>query len=500
MREFRLSLSALSVALAAFLTGCGGSNSTTTTTPPPTPTITISPTTVAVIAGQATQFTATTNVASSSLQWEVDGVAGGNSTVGTITSAGVYTAPNSSTAQTATITLVDTAEASAMGTAQAFDLGAATVAATPNGQVASYTMNLPVAGGMAVAFGQTTDYIRDTSEAFSPETGGAVTVLVAGMNANSTYHMQAYIALNNGLTATDVDHTFATTQSVPTANLPTSITVISPGTPQPGVELLTDLYHGADVYDLQGNLIWAYDPPGISTADQIQPAEMLPNGNMVLLVAPGSLNPLYTYFLVPGTIYELLEVDLAGNVVNTVTMAQLQANLNATGYLNNQGVTPQLQVIHHEVTVNPSTGHLLLIANSLESITLTGASSPTTVLGDMVLDVDPSNNYAIDWIWNEFDHLDVNRHPYDFPDWTHTNAITYSPSDHNILVSSRHQNWIWKLDYEDTAGNGDILWTLGYQGSFTLMYNGAVDTNPQDWMYAQHQPAFITPNSTGVFT
>jgi len=498
MREFRFYFLALSLALAVFLDGCGGGSTTTTITPPPAPMITLSPATAAVIAGQSTQFTATTNVASSSLQWEVDGVAGGNNSVGMITSSGVYTAPNTTTAQTANITLVDTAEASAMGTAQAYDLGAATVAATANGQVAAYTINLPVAGGMAVAFGPTTSYIRDTSEAFSPTTGGAVTVLVAGMNANSTYHMQGYIALNNGLTATDVDHTFTTTQSVPTANLPTSITFTSPGTPQPGVELLTDLYHGADVYDLQGNLIWAYDPPGISTADEIQPAEMLPNGDMVLLVAPGSLDPLYTYYLVPGTLYELLEVDLAGDLINTLTMAQLQTNLNATGYLNNQGVTPQLQVIHHEMTVNPNTGHLLMIANSLETLTVGTYTGP--VLGDMILDVDPSNNYAIDWIWNEFDHLDVNRHPYNFPDWTHTNAITYSPSDHNILVSSRHQNWIWKLDYEDGAAtSGDILWTLGYQGSFTLMYNGAVDTNPQDWMFAQHQPAFTTTNSTGVF-
>ena len=135
--------------------------------------ITLSPAPAAVIAGQSTQFTATTNVASSSLQWEVDGVAGGNNSVGMITSSGVYTAPNTTTAQTANITLVDTAEASAMGTAQAYDLGAATVAATANGQVAAYTINLPVAGGMAVAFGPTTSYIRDTSEAFSPTTGVA---------------------------------------------------------------------------------------------------------------------------------------------------------------------------------------------------------------------------------------------------------------------------------------------------------------------------------------
>ena len=27
------------------------------------------------------------------------------------------------------------------------------------------------------------------------------------------------------------------------------------------------------------------------------------------------------------------------------------------------------------------------------------------------------------WAWNEFNHLDINRRPYSYPDWTHTNAI-----------------------------------------------------------------------------
>ena len=60
------------------------------------------------------------------------------------------------------------------------------------------------------------------------------------------------------------------------------------------------------------------------------------------------------------------------------------------------------------------------------------------------------------WVWNEFDHLDVTRHPMQFPDWTHTNAIVYSPDDHNILVSMRHQNWVVKVDYNDGAGTGNI--------------------------------------------
>jgi hypothetical protein len=101
----------------------------------------------------------------------------------------------------------------------------------------------------------------------------------------------------------------------------------------------------------------------------------------------------------------------------------------------------------------------------------------------------------VDWVWNSFDYLDVNRHPYLFPDWTHANDITYSPSDHQLIISLRHQNWILKLDYQDGGGSGNILWHLGYQGDFALLGG----TSPQDWQYAQHGPNFTTTNSSGSF-
>ncbi len=83
-----------------------------------------------------------------------------------------------------------------------------------------------------------------------------------------------------------------------------------------------------------------------------------------------------------------------------------------------------------------------------------------------------------------------------FPDWTHTNAIVYTPDDHNILVSMRHQNWVVKVDYNDGAGTGNIVWRLGYQGNFTLQGG----SSPQDWQYAQHAPSIVGPTSAGIFS
>ena len=59
----------------------------------------------------------------------------------------------------------------------------------------------------------------------------------------------------------------------------------------------------------------------------------------------------------------------------------------------------------------------------------------------------------------------------------------------------RHQSWVVKVDYNNGAGAGDILWRLGYQGDFQLVGG----TDPTDWFYGQHEPSFTTPNTTGIF-
>jgi arylsulfate sulfotransferase len=113
------------------------------------------------------------------------------------------------------------------------------------------------------------------------------------------------------------------------------------------------------------------------------------------------------------------------------------------------------------------------------------------------VDLDPNWNPV--WVWNEFDHLDVNRHPYLFPDWTHSNAIIYSSDDGNFIVSIRHQNWLVKVNYANGTGDGNIIWKLGQGGDFTLENNGVADTNPADWFYAQHGPHFVGASNAGIF-
>lgn len=86
-----------------------GTSAVTVVNPPPPVAITISPTTTSVRVGRTRQFTATvTNTTNTAVTWMVNGITGGNSTVGTISSSGLYRAPN--TAGTATVSASSNAD------------------------------------------------------------------------------------------------------------------------------------------------------------------------------------------------------------------------------------------------------------------------------------------------------------------------------------------------------------------------------------------------------
>jgi len=91
MRRVALLISCLAISL--FLSSCGGG---TAPPPPPPITITVLPASANVSPGASQQFTATvTGTTNTAVTWQVNGATGGNSTVGTITNTGFYTAPGS---------------------------------------------------------------------------------------------------------------------------------------------------------------------------------------------------------------------------------------------------------------------------------------------------------------------------------------------------------------------------------------------------------------------
>jgi arylsulfate sulfotransferase len=375
-------------------------------------------------------------------------------------------------------------------------LAAGQVTTTDNPQVALYTMTLPFPGSMTVNFGKDTNYGFKTWAQSTPNGGSQVSIFVAGMQGATTYHMQAAVQFTNGITASDIDHTF-TTQAVPAAVQSSFKATTAAGmTPQSGVELLNPLdgnASGVVVTDLAANVLWNYPSPGGSSG-YTQGVKLLPNGDFLLAIGENSSNALMQNL--PGyVIDEIREVNLGGDTVREVSLTDVNAALQTAACAECNVI---LSTFHHDVTPLPN-GHWLVLANTLVSLSSSTKPALTNapaqyVLGDVIVDLD--ENMQPVWVWNEFNHLDVNRHPYMFPDWTHTNAVLYSPDDGNLLVSIRHQNWILKVDYQDGKGAGDILWHLGEGGDFTLKGG----TDPTDWTYAQHMPSFFSTNTTGVFS
>ena len=117
--SFRYSLPLLPL---LFLAACGGGGSNSNNNSggdgsgggnPPVIAVTISPASASLASGGTQQFQATvTGTSNSGVQWKVNHVAGGNTQYGTITSAGLYTAPTVSSGMQVSVTAVSAADSS----------------------------------------------------------------------------------------------------------------------------------------------------------------------------------------------------------------------------------------------------------------------------------------------------------------------------------------------------------------------------------------------------
>ncbi len=359
----------------------------------------------------------------------------------------------------------------------------AEVKPTANPLVAQYTVRHYRPGFSAwVEFGTDTTYGRRTSAVASGSSsipsGAVANVLVAGMMPKTTYHMRAHVDGPSGSWVDD-DQTF-TTGAIGVSLFASGSGTISAGPPSgtmaanatgtgpaPGIELLTLASIAAT--DLSGHVIW-YCPQNAF------PAKLLPNGHFLLV-----------------TTSDLLEVDLACNVVRDVSLAQVNQSLQAGGY--SFTVPPPLGLpggapFHHDVLALPN-GHWIALCQIQKTFTdLPDHPGTNNVAGDALIDVDLNGNVV--WAWSGFDKLGqyVDRNLQGWPDWTHSNAILYT-AEGNLLLSVRHQSWILKIDYENGAGNGDVLWRLGYDGDFTLLAGDA-----SQWFYAQHDPYIVNTNGS----
>jgi arylsulfate sulfotransferase len=355
------------------------------------------------------------------------------------------------------------------------------VTPTQNPQVARYTTVAPRGATVTIDFGTDTTYGLQTWAVPAPFDGSPVSILVAGMRAFTTYHMRARMNLPDGSQSFESDHAFKT-GGLPPERIPQVVVTRPDGLePSPGIELI-DAFEPSQVpipsaekvtasaFDLEGNLVWFYDLEG--EFDSPFPIKLLPNGDFLLVVT--------------GTFDGAREINLAGETIFQFSTDDLNQALSQAGF--------QLVIgaLHHDILPLPN-GHLILLAHTSQSFTnLPGHPGATVVVGDALIDLDQSRKPV--WVWSTFDHLDINRQPLGFPDWTHANAIIDSPDDGNLILSMRNQDWVIKINYRDGAGDGSILWKLGPGGDFVIPGG-----SPADFNYAQHFPVFTGAKKSGVF-
>jgi len=196
----------------------------------------------------------------------------------------------------------------------------------------------------------------------------------------------------------------------------------------------------------------------------------------------------------------LREVDLNGHILRETNAERLTEQLQEMGYSDFFGS------FHHEARRLPN-GDTVIIGSAERILIDIQGPGEVNVTGDWVVVL--NTDWQVKWAWLGFDHLDPSRMAtlgevcYDSSagcpnlwlgdqanDWMHANAVDYSPSDGNLILSLRHQDWVIKLDYQNGAGNGDILWRLGREGDFTLT-NGSED----DWHSHQHDPNWVADSN-----
>jgi hypothetical protein len=207
--------------------------------------VTINPTTASVTTSTTKQFTATvTGTTNVGVKWSVDGVIGGSSTTGTVSTGGLYTAPSTAGTHTVSVTsnadTTQTASAAVTVTAISITISPTTVSVTASTTkqftaTVTGTSNVGVQWSVdgVVGGAAATGTISTTGVYTAPATAGSHTVTVTS-NANTTQTASAAV------TVTTIAVTVSPTSISMTTNTTKQFTGTVTGTTNVGVKWSVD--------------------------------------------------------------------------------------------------------------------------------------------------------------------------------------------------------------------------------------------------------------------
>ncbi len=416
--------------------------------------------------------------------------------------------------------------------------GTITVVPTQNALVALAAVPAcPTGSSVRVYFSR--PGVSAASTPFAPCLGTASNnFYVGGLYAGKTYSMGYQIKkgstyVNGGSTAMFTAGSLPTSISFPIQNIVVPPTSQSYKTDKVVLHGYLNLGAGPGNYqpaatDQSGSFTWYYDG---GNDHQVLLARPLSGGVFLFLQSGLTWNTSITQ-----SAQLMREVDLAGNVLRETNVGLLQQQLFAMGATDLQSCSNVslpaavgsacLTALSHDIIQLPN-GYFAFIA-SAEKIFPPGTQGNQTglnvdIVGDAIIVVD--NNLNAVWYMDTFQHdgggnqLDINRAAILHEtcaqgqggcpllnlagtsgvtpianDWLHCNSLQYRSSDGNFILSSRHQDWVMKINYQNGAGDGRILWRMGVAGDFTF---NNINNDSYPWFSHQHDAGFET---NGEFT
>ncbi len=337
---------------------------------------------------------------------------------------------------------------------------------------------------------------------FTGKAGTAHSLMVLGMVANAKHRVHAEVKDAGGGSA-KTQAFEVQTAPLPDNFPPLTVTTARPRRMEPGFTIVPffrwppgaepDRNYGLMVaVNAQGEVVWVY-----KTDHTANDPVMLVNGNMA-----------YQYER-SGVMYE---IDMLGNIVR---------RWHSTGIPKDgipaDSIPVETDTFHHNFDQKPD-GNFLILSTEVRKFdaypssesTVPSPTAPSEVIGDVILEVEPTGKIVRQA--KLFDLVDPMRIGYDSlgtffyaqvyakvlkapaKDWSHTNSVFYDAKTDNLVLSSRHLDFVYKLDLK----TGKLKWILGNHDGWSereqpLLLKPIGDNFK--WQYHQHA-AKVTPQGT----
>jgi len=442
----------------------------------------ISPTTVGVTTGATQQFKATLQGQSNpAVTWSVDGINGGNATVGTINSQGLYTAPSQMGSHTVAASVANPA-ASASAAVTVFDFSI-----SPGGTV--------LALGGTQQFTASIQGLTNTSVSWSVDGNAGGSSSVGTISTSGLYTAPSTVG----------PHTIsATSVAYPSNSVSSQVTVQNS---VPGAVLT---YHNDDTRD------GAYLQEVTLTPSNVNSSQF---GKLVSYPVDGQIyaQPLYLpqiNILGKGT-YDVIYVATQNNSVYAFDAGATAANPTTLWKVNlgapvpkydNQGVWPNVGILSTPV-IDASTNTMYVVAE------VNGASPPfwlhaldVTTGADKMNPVGVTGSYSGDTLEPScYQRMGLALNP--VTNWIY---IAFGSCTHGWIFAYDKSSLEQEAVFEDTNGaQGGGFWASDGAPAIDdttgdLYVMSGTDPGDQDWIYSTSMVGYndsflrLDPNSLSV--